>query len=190
MQYLTGQALNYRLGRLSQGQYYAEFTKQCERRGVDTSRYKAFQNYVGYARRFDKIHIEDLGQELQTQRQVQSNLLAKNDREREIISLEQDMALIQKLLKFELTAQQWQSFVVRQNKIESIGLRFNALSKKMFLIGKKAARSLNFLNSLIRCLAIEIRRWLTIFWTALKLRTPPQRCWWREDFIAAALRAF
>ncbi len=104
---LVGASLAYRMGRLSFGAYYENLKELCERKGVRLSETPAFNSYIQYVLLSDGIKAEALFSAIDKLEQRLVSQLAKTPEEKSLAAESEYLSLVQKLVEFSLTPQEW-----------------------------------------------------------------------------------
>ena len=104
---LAAASLAYRAGRISNGAYYGALENLLARRGMGLAAHPAFDKYVRYVLAADRIDASRLFDELQRVQASAVLALAPSPAARELFAARQDLRLAGRLLRHELTSDEW-----------------------------------------------------------------------------------
>jgi hypothetical protein len=104
---LVSRSVSYRAGHLTYGDFYRWIGALCEDVGVPLSQFPAMAGYIRYVLLSETIDAEDLLAECDGVRRFCFEQLAKTDDERDLINQSRYMTLVEKLLDFSLTPDEW-----------------------------------------------------------------------------------
>ncbi|MBK8869552.1 MAG: phosphoglycerate kinase [Elusimicrobia bacterium] len=107
---LVSRSVSYRAGHLSYGDFYRWIGTLCEDVGVPLSQFPDMAEYIRYVLLSETIDAEDLLAECRRREKILFEQLAKTDDERDLISQSHYMTLVEKLLDFSLTPDEWADY--------------------------------------------------------------------------------
>ncbi|MBV9080299.1 MAG: hypothetical protein JO102_04175, partial [Elusimicrobia bacterium] len=110
-------SLGYRAGRLSFGAYYNELRGMCQGAGISLANYPAFDDFIRYALLADGIDADELFDAIRASERQIVKALARTPAERAFADLCERERLTEKLVKFELSPSDWQTY--RSLKVDS-----------------------------------------------------------------------
>jgi hypothetical protein len=125
---LVQRSLLYRLGRITYGDYYDFLEKLCARNSLPLAHYKGLSVYIAYVRATEKINRDQLFQEMAGLEQKVREALADTAPQRELLSITQDWTLLSKLLRLEMTPNDWRHYETRRPHILDIPQRLQVLA--------------------------------------------------------------
>lgn len=127
METLMAKSLDHRAGRLGYGDYHAYLRRTCAQNKISLNDYPRFSSYIDYVLAADKIDHNGLLTEMDRQERTVPESLAKTDREKQLVSLTYDLALLSKLTRHEMSMADWTSYLSRRNSAHQISARIAAL---------------------------------------------------------------
>ena len=104
---LVSLSLEFRVGRISFGDYYGHLKSLAARRGVNLDRTPALRSYIEYALAADRIRKDQLFDEIPSLEKETGDRLAKSGEQKEALSLTRDARLLSRLFHYEMTPQDW-----------------------------------------------------------------------------------
>ncbi|MCG3204206.1 MAG: hypothetical protein KCHDKBKB_00916 [Elusimicrobia bacterium] len=107
---LLQQSVAYRLGHMSYGDYYRQMRETCQKNGIDLSKTPAFDNYIRYVLLSDGLSAEKLFREVGELEKDVLKQMALTPEQEKLIAQSEFLALAGKLVKFELTPEEWGSY--------------------------------------------------------------------------------
>lgn len=114
MERLVRESMSYRLGRMSYGQYYAFLTKFCQDQGISLNRYESLRDYVAYVLLAEKINRDQLLTELARLEEAVPSTLAQTPAQKEIVTRSKNLDLLTKLLRHQMTPEDWSQYQLRR----------------------------------------------------------------------------
>lgn len=124
---LLGKA--YRAGLRSGSAFYGRLRDLCRTRGVDLGKYPSFGRYMDYLRAAEAIRGEELFSEILVLENRVYGALARNPREKAWGDRSQWVRRAQKLVRFELTPEEWRAFRAGPSGFLDLGV-FEAFYQK------------------------------------------------------------
>lgn len=113
---LMAQSVAYRSGELSYGDFYRWLGSFCSQAGVRLSDFPAMESYVRYVLAAEGIDAESLFHSLNKREKELYSTRAKTKEERDLIRASRNLTLVEKLLDFSLTPEEWAEY---QNEREA-----------------------------------------------------------------------
>src|SRR3989338_7241136 len=129
---LISSSLSYRLGNISYGAFYQYLKDLCQAYGVGLAKVPEMDKYVRYVLLTGTIHAESLFKEITRLEEKTVQRLVVNQKEKSVIRLSQDIRLLEKLISFSLSPEEWEEYKKRRDEIQRVGKRmseFKILSK-------------------------------------------------------------
>ena len=114
---LVKAGLAYRLGNLSHGAFYQYLKDLCSAYGIKLSKWPEMDKYIRYVLLSEKIRAEDLLAEVEGLEKKAVARAIRNDRELEIMEKSRNLALAEKLVKFELSPEEWDRYAERKKHV-------------------------------------------------------------------------
>lgn len=114
-------SVDYRLGRVGHGPFYASIRALAARHGVALSRFPAMDNYVRYVLLSDGIRPQDLFRDIDALRAEGFARLAATDAERALVAESERLTLAEKLLDFSLTPEEWARYRAGEAALAALG---------------------------------------------------------------------
>ncbi|MFN0117597.1 MAG: hypothetical protein ACKVQC_04795 [Elusimicrobiota bacterium] len=110
MQGLVNESLAFRLGNIRQGDFYESLKSLCQKHSVNFSSYKAMASYIQYVLMSDQINVEKmLGEVSALEENIYSQLLQTKE-EKKLIQKSKQLYLMNKLVNFSLSSQEWDEY--------------------------------------------------------------------------------
>lgn len=134
---LVAQSLAYRMGRIGFGSYYQGIRDLCDKKGIRLSQTPNFENYIRYVLLSDGIKADALFAAVDKMEQDVVSSLVRSENESALAQLSDFVSLIDKLLDFSLTPNEWEKYVKNRQTLSDISL---ALSK---LLQSPSQRTIN-----------------------------------------------
>ncbi len=107
---LVSESIAYKTGRLGFGAYYQGLKDLCARKGISLRQAPAFDNYVRYVLLSDGIKAEELFKGIdQMEQQILAQLATTPD-QKQLVLVSERVSLVDKLLEFSLTPNEWKKF--------------------------------------------------------------------------------
>ncbi|MBI2119639.1 MAG: hypothetical protein HYT97_08440 [Elusimicrobia bacterium] len=126
-------SLSHRLGNISYGDFYQYLTELCKAYGIRISQWPEMDKYVRYVLMSDQIRAEELFQEIGELEQRKSDYYILNSNEQAIVEISKDLALMDKLIEFKMSPDEWKMYQDRKKNIRQIGKRLNEDNAPTFL---------------------------------------------------------
>ncbi|MBI2119829.1 MAG: hypothetical protein HYT97_09450, partial [Elusimicrobia bacterium] len=124
---LVSASLSYRLGNISYGLFYHYLLELCKAYGIGLSQWPEMDKYVRYVLISDKIKSADLFREMGELEQKRVKSLISTPNEKAFIDLSQDVGVIEKMVEFKLSPEEWEQYAKRKDEIKKIGVRIAEL---------------------------------------------------------------
>lgn len=128
IQQLVAESLDCRAGRLGYGEYHARLRQICLVHGISLKEYPSLSAYIDYVVAADKIDHHGLLTEMDAVERYLPAALARTPRERDLISLSQDLTAVAKLVRHEMSATDWSQYETRQEEFHRLGGRLAELT--------------------------------------------------------------
>lgn len=125
---LLNEARRYRAGGLTAGEFNARLKRVCARAGVDLKTAPAFGAYLDYVEKVESIHRSQLLSELTAAERLAGKALARTDAERRLLSLSEDVDLLERLVSNEMTPVGWAAYHARREEIRAAPARLATLA--------------------------------------------------------------
>lgn len=127
---LVGRSAQYRLGRISYGDYYRFLRALCEDSGVKLDDYAQLSAYVRYVLLAERINRNDLLTELSSlERNVQDGLVSTAEEQR-IVDSARHLALLERLVKHAYTPSDWVYHMTHETEILNVGNVIGTLAQQ------------------------------------------------------------
>ncbi|MBI3291462.1 MAG: hypothetical protein HYZ73_01440 [Elusimicrobia bacterium] len=104
---LMAQSVAYRSGQITYAAYYRYLETLCAQHGIPLRRYPAMQAYIQYVLQADRINAEELFHELAEAEDAALTALVQTPAERQLLTLVKQLTLMGRLVRLELTPDQW-----------------------------------------------------------------------------------
>lgn len=121
-------SVSYRAGELTHAAYYAHLKNLLSRQGLSLAGTPAFDKYVRYVLAADKIDPSRLFTELQSAQDAAARGLAATPQAHALFDARQDLRLADKILRHELTTDEWERYQARSPEIHNISRTISSLS--------------------------------------------------------------
>ncbi|MBI3012845.1 MAG: hypothetical protein HYY63_04395, partial [Elusimicrobia bacterium] len=108
---LYRQTLDYRAGGVRHTDYYRYLRDLCKTSGIVLSRFPEMDSYIQYVLLSDSIHAETLFENIRQMEKESYRRLVRNSEERDLIARSRQVTLLQKLVKFSLSVEEWEEYV-------------------------------------------------------------------------------
>ena len=95
---------------MSFGAYYQGLKILCEQKSIVLHRTPAFENYIRYVLLSDGIRADVLFESIAQLEKDIVNRLARSAQERTLAALSEQLSLMEKLIDFSLTSQEWDRY--------------------------------------------------------------------------------
>lgn len=128
---LVGASLSYRLGHLTHTAFYQYLKQLCQAYGLALSQWPAMDQYIQYVLISERIQPDPLFKEIEALEQNALKAAVKTADEKAVIELSQDLALVEKLVSFGLSPQEWAVYESRKALIDSIPERLEKYSAEI-----------------------------------------------------------
>ncbi|MBI2118260.1 MAG: hypothetical protein HYT97_01375 [Elusimicrobia bacterium] len=122
---LVSSSLSYRLGNISYGAFYQYLKDLCQAYGVSLAKVPEMDRYIRYVLLTQTIQAEPLFKEITQLEEKTVQRLVVNQKEKNVIRLSQDIRLLEKLISFSLSPEEWEEYKKRRDEIQRIGKRMN-----------------------------------------------------------------
>jgi len=117
MSNLLNRSVAYRIGNLSQADFYHSLRTLCAENGVALQNYKAFDGYIRYVLLVESINVEKVLSETAQMEKSAYASLATAASEKELVKEGKYLAYAGKLLEFSLTSEEWDDYqFLKENK--------------------------------------------------------------------------
>jgi len=100
----------YRLGKITHTDFYIFIQDLCEKNGLNLKKFKAMGDYLQYILLSESIAGDQLQNEIRNLERSVYNDLAKTNQERDLLLKSRHLYLIEKLLNFALTTEEWREY--------------------------------------------------------------------------------
>ncbi len=132
LQNLMDMSLSYRAGQITHGRYYSRLTALLGKAGVSLKTYQAFNAYVAYVIKAEQINPEKLFNEIEQLKDTLAEDLAKTPQQKELVHISKDLMLTGKLLRHELSPEEWRSYKSRRKDVYGISGKIKSLTEDQF----------------------------------------------------------
>src|SRR3989338_3857129 len=143
---LASASLAYRLGNISYGAFYQYLRDLCAAYKITLKDFPAMDQYIRYVLISDNIRSDELFSEMDALEKKRIESLIQAPKEKEIVQLSGDLILVEKLVSFQLSPEEWEIYQERKEEIKKIksriekfgfgGTRRRELSKEQTLDDK------------------------------------------------------
>ncbi|MBI2119276.1 MAG: protein serine/threonine phosphatase 2C family protein [Elusimicrobia bacterium] len=143
---LVSSGLSYRLGNISYGAFYQYLKDLCQAYGVVLAKYPEMDKYVRYVLIADKIKSEALFKEVESleKSRVQSFIVTKE--EKEIVECSKDLVLMEKMVGYRFSPEDWKEYLSRKNEIVDVSQRIKRLEKYSGKTGSFGKTGISMVN--------------------------------------------
>jgi hypothetical protein len=133
---LVDLSVAFRFGRVGYGEFNQGLLRRMQKAGMELNRYPAFSAYVRYVKSVETIDRRALLEEIETLEKdyTDRSLVEVSANARRVFSMARDLHVARKMVKHELSREDWDNFQPRARDIESLPLRV----QKMELSGDDA----------------------------------------------------
>ena len=122
---LMAESLAYRTGRLGFGPYYQGLKDLCAKKKIPLGQFPAFDDYIRYVLLSDGIKTDALFAGItQMEKDILATLVTTPE-EKNVIALSEYLSLVDKLMDFALTPQEWERYQVLVHSLSSMDHRPN-----------------------------------------------------------------
>lgn len=155
---LVNASLSYRMGNVTHAAFYRYLRQICGAYGMSFDGRSEMEKYIRYVLISDKIQPEQLFGELERLEQKLLSLRIRSAEERSVIALSRDLSLIEKLVRFGLTPQEWEEYRSRSGDIRNVEERIARLAGGAAMASKPDADFARLLESFERFNRAAIQR--------------------------------
>ncbi|MBI2119494.1 MAG: M48 family metalloprotease [Elusimicrobia bacterium] len=120
---LASASLAYRLGNISYGAFYQYLRDLCAAYKITLKDFPAMDQYIRYVLISDTIRSDELFSEIDALEKKRIESLIQKPKEREIVQLSGDLRLVEKLVSFQLSPEEWKCYEARKEEIKKIEKR-------------------------------------------------------------------
>src|SRR3989338_386211 len=120
---LASASLAYRLGNISYGAFYQYLRDLCAAYKITLKDFPAMDQYIRYVLISDNIRSDELFSEMDALEKKRIESLIQAPKEKEIVQLSGDLRLVEKLVSFQLSPEEWELYVARKEEIKKIESR-------------------------------------------------------------------
>jgi len=107
---LFNHSVAYRSGRLTPADFYSYFQELCSRHAIDLKRVPALNDYIHYVLLSENLDVDGVLQETAAIEKKIYAALTQTEEERRLVETSRYFYLVQKLLDFALTRQEWEEY--------------------------------------------------------------------------------
>jgi MoxR-like ATPase len=125
LQALIDRSLATRAGQISTGDYYGRLKDLCQTHGFPLSRYPVFDRYVQYVLMSDAIDRRRFHEELVSFEEAAIQRLAATPEEHRLWDAGRDLSLVEKMVRQNLTTQEWETYQSRLSEIHRLPERLS-----------------------------------------------------------------
>ncbi|MBL0249449.1 MAG: glycosyltransferase [Elusimicrobia bacterium] len=124
---LVSSGLDVRAGRMSVGRYHARLRSVARAHGVDLRAFAPLSAYIDYVSSADAIDRAALLEEIAVRRNRVQNALARTPRERALVEIARDLALLEKAFAHTLAPTDWRDYTARRDGLLALNARYQGL---------------------------------------------------------------
>lgn len=124
---LVSSGLDVRAGRTSVGRYHARLRSVARAHGIDLRAFAPLAAYIEYVSAADAIDRAALLEEIALRRNRVQNALARTPRERALVEIVRDLALLEKAFAHTLAPTDWREYTARRDGLLALNTRYQGL---------------------------------------------------------------
>lgn len=110
LQTLVSASVLYRAGRIGYGEFYQRLQGMCQKAHLSLAAFPTMEAYIRYVLLADGLQAEQLFKELHATEHQTLIRFCRTPKQRELVQLSEHLALLDKLVSFTLTPEEWQRY--------------------------------------------------------------------------------